>query len=172
MTPSPYAEVMGDRYAALAPALQRLHAAVGVSFAGEAEVAPGPGLGRLVARLFGLPRTRGRMPLQVRFEPTARGLVWARDFGGERFASRIRRRNGMLSERFGPIRFFFDLQSRGEGLAMRLRAWRMGPLPLPLALAPRIEAAEWQEAGFFRFRVSIRLPLLGPVVEYGGWLRA
>jgi len=41
---------------------------------------------------------------------------------------------------------------------------------LPLGLAPRIQAREWQDGDRFRFEVSIRLPLIGLVVHYDGWL--
>jgi hypothetical protein len=41
---------------------------------------------------------------------------------------------------------------------------------MPMALAPRTPAREWQEDGRFQFDVSIALPLIGPVVHYRGWL--
>ena len=54
---------------------------------------------------------------------------------------------------------------------MHLTRWTVFGLRLPLALAPRIEAREWQdEAGRFRFDVAVALPLAGEVVHYTGWL--
>jgi hypothetical protein len=53
---------------------------------------------------------------------------------------------------------------------MQLRAWSAFGVPLPLALAPRIGAREWEEEGRFRFEVAASLPLVGEIVRYAGWL--
>ena len=53
---------------------------------------------------------------------------------------------------------------------MVLRRWWLGPLPMPLALAPLMSAREYEEEGRFRFDVRLALPLLGPLVHYRGWL--
>ena len=53
---------------------------------------------------------------------------------------------------------------------MRLCGWSALGIPLPLALAPRIAAREWEEDGRFRFAVSASLPLAGEIVRYSGWL--
>jgi hypothetical protein len=53
---------------------------------------------------------------------------------------------------------------------MRLRGWSAFGLPLPFALAPGIEAREWEEDGRFRFAVAASLPLAGGIVRYSGWL--
>ncbi len=77
---------------------------------------------------------------------------------------------GRLAERFGPLRFHFDLPSDGQGLTMRMRRWTCLGVPLPMALAPRSRAREWQEGNRFRFDVPIELPFIGLVVHYSGWL--
>ena len=79
-------------------------------------------------------------------------------------------RGGRLTERFGLVRFEFDLPSDSAGLRLIIRRWWLGPLPLPLFLAPRSEAREWEEEGRFRFEVAASLPLAGEIVRYSGWL--
>jgi len=54
---------------------------------------------------------------------------------------------------------------------MVLSGWDFFGVPLPKALAPRIEAAESEEAGWFRFNVSVALPLIGPVIASSGRLK-
>lgn len=76
-----------------------------------------------------------------------------------------------LVERFGPLRFGFHLAADGEGLTMHLKRWWLGPIALPLALAPRSLAREWEADGRFQFDVPIALPLIGTVVYYRGWLQ-
>jgi hypothetical protein len=76
-----------------------------------------------------------------------------------------------VAERFGALRFVFDLPAGPEGLSMHLARWTCLGLPLPLLLAPRIHAREWQdEQGRFRFEVAVALPIAGDVIRYTGWL--
>ena len=41
---------------------------------------------------------------------------------------------------------------------------------MPRWLGPRIAAREWVEEDRFRFDVGVRMPLIGAVVRYTGWL--
>jgi hypothetical protein len=132
--------------------------------------------------------TRGRNPLArlaawlVRFPPAGEHQVhvhfderdgvetWTRSFSGHRFRSQLSLHGPYVVERFGPIRFGFELPSDEAGLTMKLRRWWLGPLRLPLALAPACEAREWVEDGKFWFDVPVALPLIGLVAHYRGWL--
>ncbi|WBY09865.1 DUF4166 domain-containing protein [Sphingomonas sp. 7/4-4] len=93
-----------------------------------------------------------------------------RDFGGHRFASELSQAGEGVAERFGPLRFVFDLPADETGLRMGLRGWTAFSIPMPRVLGPRIEAREWDEAGRFHFEVQVALPLIGPVINYTGWL--
>ena len=126
-------------------------------------------IARLAARLIGFPE-EGEHSLHVAFAERAGVETWTRTFSARRFRSHLSQRAGRLVERFGALRFGFDLPSDGSGLAMVLRRWWLGPLPLPLVLAPRTTAHEWEEEGRFRFDVAIALPVIGPIVRYRGWL--
>jgi hypothetical protein len=75
-----------------------------------------------------------------------------------------------LVENFGPLDFHFRLDAGASGIKMHLAHWTFLGLPLPLFLAPRSVAREWEEAGRFHFDVPISLPLIGRVVHYKGWL--
>jgi hypothetical protein len=94
--------------------------------------------------------------------------------GGRRLCRAVRghlsENHGLLAERFGRLRFGFELPSDGHGLEMRLKRWSLLGVPLPLKLAPGIVAREWQEGERFHFDVAVSLPVVGPVVHYRGWL--
>jgi plasmid stabilization system protein ParE len=169
--PPLYAQVMGARFAALPKAVRDMHDLLRDGGArGEAEVERGANpLARLVARLAGFPKA-GRHNLHVAFAERDGCETWTRDFSGRRFSSRLSEHKGLLVERFGLLRFGFELPSDDEGLDMVLRRWWLGPIPLPMALAPIAPAREWDEEGRFRFDVRIGLRLVGPVVHYRGWL--
>jgi hypothetical protein len=80
---------------------------------------------------------------------------------------------GRVVERFGPFEFELEVLATAEGVTgMPIRRWGLGPLPLPLFLAPVSIASERIDAeGRFAFDVEMRLPLrLGRIVRYAGWL--
>ena len=171
IAPPLYARVMRERFNALPPAVHAMHVILGEGgAAGEATVeGASNAVGHAIARLAGFPPA-GRYPLHVAFEADGGDEVWTRSFGTRRFGSRLSEENGKLVERFGPLRFAFDLPSEATGLTMVMTGWRIGRLPLPIALAPRSLAREWEEGGRFHFDVPIALPLVGRLVHYRGWL--
>jgi hypothetical protein len=166
-----YARVMGDRFAELPPELRAIHDVHRDGGArGEAQVtgAANP-VAALVARMVGFPKP-GHHPLHVHFRESGGRETWTRDFSGRRFHSHLSQRGPWLVERFGPLRFAFDLPSDAHGLSMVMQRWWIGPLPLPKFLAPRSTAKEWSEDGRFHFDVPIVLPLIGRLIHYRGWL--
>lgn len=166
-----YRRIMADRFDALPPAVKALHSVLrdgGAS--GRATVTRGRHtLARLVAAVMRFP-VAGYHDLNVSFEECDGVERWTRNFSGRRFSSHLSRQGRQLVERFGPLRFRFDLPSDRRGLRMEMRGWSGLGVPLPLALAPRSQAREWAEDGAFRFDVPIALPFIGLVVCYRGWL--
>ncbi len=165
-----YARAMGPRFDALPQRVREMHALYGDAGAeGEGMVHRGGGLAWLLGRAMGFPPT-GTHPLRVAFTEEEGRERWTRDFGGHVFSSELSTAGEGVAERFGPLRFAFDLPSDGEGLRMVLRRWTVFGIPMPRFLGPRIAAREWQEDGRFRFEVGVSMPLLGAVVHYAGWL--
>ena len=166
-----YARVMGAAFAALPPRVRAMHETLrdhGAS--GRAVVTRGcHPLARAIAALVRFPPA-GEHDVHVSFDERGGVETWTRDFGGYSFCSRLSRQGPHLIEAFGPLRFGFDLVSDDTGLTMHIRRWWFGPLPLPLRLAPRSVAREWQADDRFQFDVPIALPLIGLIVHYRGWL--
>ena len=173
LPPPLYAQVMGDRFMALPQAVRRLHEVVrDGSASGRAEVTrERTWAARAAAALFRFPAAGEDVPVHVAFTEREGVETWTRDFAGRRFQSRLSRRGPLLIERFGPLRFGFELPNDDGGLSMSLKRWRIGPLPLPTILAPHSPAREWAEDGVFQFDVPIRAPLMGLIVRYRGWLK-
>ncbi|NML05921.1 SDR family oxidoreductase [Sphingomonas sp. G-3-2-10] len=168
LPPPLYARLMGDRFAALPPMVRAMHQSDGAAGEGVVERGADP-LAKLLAAMMGMPPA-GRYPLHVAFVAKDGAETWRRDFGGHRFRSTLSAKGGLAIERFGPLRFGFDLPSDGEGLRMVFRRWSLFGVPLPRFLAPRIAAREWQEDERFRFEVEVAAPLIGRVIRYSGWL--
>jgi hypothetical protein len=51
-----------------------------------------------------------------------------------------------------------------------VRRWTAFGISMPLAFAPAGDAFESAGGGRFDFHVEIRLPLIGRIVRYRGWL--
>lgn len=173
LPPSLYRRVLGERYDTLPEAVRTIHHVCGDNGAsGESVVTGGRNIfARLIARVMRFPK-EGSCSLHVSFAEKDGVERWTRSFGDQSFTSHLSEHSGRLVERFGALRFKFDLPSDDRGLEMHIRGWSFLGLPLPLALAPQGIAREWQENGRFRFDVPIALPLVGLVVHYTGWLEA
>ena len=175
--PSLYEGVLGAAFLLLPKPLRGLHRPGWEMRAHGLARVDGPDgpLARLVAATFRFPPPTEEVLVSVEIAAVSGEERWVRDFGGRRFASRLSASGtpGRLVERFGPLAFELDLLTGPEGvLGMPVRAWQLGPLPLPRALAPVSVATERvDEKGRFRFDVELRLPLgLGRLVRYRGWL--
>lgn len=167
-----YARPMSDRFDALPPSVRAMHDVLRAGGAHGASVvtrATSP-LAASIARMTGFPST-GPHNVHVSFPERDGVEAWVRDFGGKQFNSRLSQRGPLLVERFGLLRFGFGLPSDADGLTMIMRRWWIGPLRLPLGLAPHSTAREWEADGIFHFDVSISLPLIGMLVHYRGWLK-
>ncbi len=156
----------------LAPAVRAMHDPMRVPLAtGRADIRRGKGpLAALVATVFRFPREGDDVPVSVGFDILDHGERWTRDFGGRSFSSVLTPAPGGVEERFGPFTFRFDLKENEGSLSMIPRSWRLGAVPLPRMLMPDGIATEHGDDGRFRFDVPIRLPMVGLVVHYRGWL--
>lgn len=171
-----------DQFKSLDDAVKAFHAIeASPRWTGRAEVQSATSVvGRFVAWAVGFPPSGKDRPVKVVAERTVPlGLAstvpaetWTRSFGNRSFASRIAASGaGKTSERFGPITFAIGLTANDGALLYPVTSWRIGPLPLPSALAPRSVAREWQdEQGRFNFDVRLSHPFLGMLAHYRGWL--
>jgi hypothetical protein len=167
-----YRTLMGARFDALPPLVRAVHEVHGdVGAAGAGSVVRGRSwAARLIGCVMGFPPS-GAYPVHVDFAERGGRELWTRHFGSNRFSSELSAWGDLAAERFGPLRFGFALPSDGRGLRMELKQWSAFGIPMPLFLAPRIAAREWQDGDRFRFDVAVAMPLIGKVVHYQGWLR-
>jgi NAD(P)-dependent dehydrogenase (short-subunit alcohol dehydrogenase family) len=170
--PPLYAKIMDAAFDRLPAAVRAMHQLSGDGGAhGAADVIRGRSpLAHLIAAAMGFPPA-GTHQLHVAFGERDGVERWTRDFAGARFTSHLSERRGRLVERFGPLRFAFDLPGDDRGLTMVMRGWSVFNIPFPLAMAPRTRARESQDGEDFRFDVRVSLPLVGLIVEYRGRLR-
>ncbi len=128
--------------------------------------------GRLVRAFAGLPGPARGVDVTVTVDRCEGEEIWQRNFGGCRFASRLRYEGGnVVSERFGPFDILLGLSAENSEVRMPVTGWRIGRMKLPLFLAPTSDTREFAgDDGRFHFDVRIGLPLIGLLAHYRGWL--
>jgi len=168
---------LGTRFADLPALVRQLHDSTDATrWSGSAEVEAGTHpLARLIRRLIGFPAAGHSLPVQVEVVRDGAQEIWTRRFGSKTFHSVLAHHGaanaGEVTERFGPLRFVIALSLQEGRLAYPVtRGWCFG-LPLPRALLPRSDSVEYADGGRFCFDVSVRMPLIGLIVRYRGWLR-
>lgn len=173
-----FCAALGDTFNALPAPLQALHTVADVRhWQGAADVSRGRGLiSRLAGALAGFPPEGRDVPVTVTMQRTSDGETWTRAFGARRFRSHLRRAAGdppgMVRERFGAMAFSIPLSLENGRLAFPVTGGRVAGIPLPRFLLPVSETHESvDEDGACRFDVSIRLPMIGLVAHYRGWLK-
>lgn len=166
--------LLGDAdWALLAPPVQRMHGDAGLLIAhGEAQVDGAHHWpARLLRRVLRLPEPGTRQGLRVTIQRDARGETWTREFARGRMRSTLRQHDrAQLREQLGPISLHFSLHRDGEAIDWRLQRVHLLGLPLPRALAGQVLSRSGARHGRYAFTIDARLPLLGRLVSYDGWL--
>jgi len=191
-----YRRLLGDAYAQLPAPIQALHdLADTLLVEGRATIQRGRNpVARAIAAAVGFPPAGENVPVKVMFTRRDGREVWRRSFADHAFTSTQEEGRGsfdrLMCERFGPFAFGIALthvpakwrpvrrqehasiKDLGEPDRLRLivRGWSIFRIPLPRALAPFGSAYESAEDGRFHFHVEIRLPVIGLIVRYRGWL--
>ncbi len=98
---------------------------------------------------------------------------WSRDFRGHKTRSNLFYDAGRdcVQERLGGLCLWLKPVLSNDELSIEIIRLTVFGLPCPRALLPRSATIEWQDgSGRFRFDVSARVPLLGQLIRYQGWL--
>jgi hypothetical protein len=164
-----YQQVLGDRFALLHPLLQAFLGADCVKRAqGRMQVIRSGGwLRNSIATLMGIP-PGGPYDVCLEVSPVPGGERWRRRFGEHALETVQSVRRGLLAEASGPASLGFELLVQDGGLLFRRRrAWLCG-IPLPLWLAPKIEAENMACDGAWSVCVRFGVPVLGEVGRYEG----
>lgn len=168
-----FQQALGAAFYTLPEAVRRLHAVRGTArYAGIASVERGRNpLARLCARIAGLPKAMREVPTTVEFIAGPARETWRRDFGGARMQTRFAFKSGLLRERLGPLQFRYRLHPGSDALWWQVAGVRVfGLLPLPAGWFDGVRCRERERDGRYEFLVEARLPLVGLVVRYEGWL--
>ena len=166
--------LLGEHWHLLAAPVQQMHGDTSHLLArGAADVEGATNLPiRCLRHLLGLPEPGLQQPLEVTIERRGRREIWTRRFAGKQMRSVLDRvtNSPLLSERLGPITLRFELLRDDKTIDWQLRGERMFGLPLPLALFGEVLSRSAAQDSRYAFHIDTRLPLLGRLVAYRGWL--
>jgi len=167
--------LLGARWNALPPSVCALHGAQPrVNARGRVAVSGDPRWpARLLRLALGLPEPNADAAIEVTIARDGIGETWRRRFAHARMDSHLRRsprHPDAFEERLGPARLAFALDGSGNGLRWITRDVRLFALPLPLRWFEGIDARCSERDGRYRFDIAVRLPLVGLLVAYAGWL--
>jgi hypothetical protein len=168
--------VLGATWKELPAEIRKLHDIDGSAcFSGHASVTRGRSLiAMLVGRLVGFPPEADDVAVQVTMRCANGREHWRRDFAGHGFSSLLTAGKGRFSnlvcERFGLVNIAMSLELDNGRLNYLPRGWTLVGIPMPRFLAPQGNTYEYVEDGKFRFHAEVRLPLVGHIVTYEGWL--
>jgi hypothetical protein len=171
-----YRRILGSAWLDLPASVLRIHDGTETQkWRGRAKVSRGDNLfARFIGSLFRFPPASDDVDVTVEFRRKDGRETWLRDFAGKRFSSvqweGRGRYEGLLCERFGPFTFGLALVVDNGRLRVPIRRWSMLGIPLPRWLAPRSNTCEFDHGGTFRFHIDVRLPLIGQVVGYSGYI--
>ncbi len=127
---------------------------------------------RWLRRLLGLPSPGPQQVLALRIERHDTHEIWTRRFADRPMQSTLTHHDGspLLVERLGPAALGFALHSDTDGIHWQPRSLHLFGLPMPRALRGDVLAHSGMRDGRYQFSVDVRLPLLGKLIAYHGWL--
>ncbi|MEE1656691.1 DUF4166 domain-containing protein [Microvirga sp. CF3062] len=169
-----FERALGARVEVLPPIVRKVHTHAPMHLLGRASIDGARSWStKLLARLFGFPAGTPDTAADISLKRHGHREIWIRRFGGSTFRSTFRAADvaGCIYERFGPFDFMLEVAPDPAGFTLTVVGWKLGPLRLPLRLAPQAPARAYaDEEGRYRFDVAIALPWVGPLVRYQGWL--
>lgn len=173
-----YQQKLGEKFEHLPDRVQEFHSLDGPKhWRGGATISGGQGLFvKFVRALFGFPAPTDNIDVDVKVINGIKDDIhferWQRVFGDRPFHSVLSyERDGTFVERFGILRFKIGLDADERGITMPVTDWSIGPISLPLFLAPKSDTLEFQDTqGRFCFDVRVSLPIIGLLMHYQGWL--
>lgn len=160
-------------WAQLAAPVQRMHGGGKLVHAvGYAAVEGGGRLpARWLRRLLRLPEPGADQALAVTIERCYGQEIWTRRFARGHMRSTLRSVDGVqLHERLGPVSLHFKLRRDGDVIDWHLCGARLLGMPLPRWLFGDVLSRSGAHDGRYTFHIDVRLPLIGQLVAYRGWL--
>lgn len=175
MTTALFPDLLGDdAWRSLPAAVRAMHgAAPALRANGLADITGASHFpARCLRRMLGLPPPGPRQTLALTIERKGTCETWTRRFADRCMPSVLDRRPGspLLYERLGPATLGFALHRDGNAIDWQLRSLQVFGVPMPRILHGRVLSRSGIRDDRYHFSVDVRLPVLGQLIAYEGWL--
>ncbi len=169
-----YQTILGSDFDKVPQEIREMHRFARLA-KGTATVSRGASrVAELVCRLARLPEAQRDVDVETSFEPLKTGERWTRRFNGQPFRTDMLPGSGetfpCMEERLGPFLFKMRVTATADGIDLRPEKVYLGPVRIPLAMAPMALGRERVIDGRYAFSVEVTFPLIGKVFGYEGWL--
>lgn len=158
----------------MAEPVRRMHGgALSLRAHGQAEVDGARHVfARLLRRVLGLPEPGAGQAITLTIERVGSRETWTRHFASRRMRSVLEpaSEGGRLRERLGPVSFHFELRRAEDAIDWVLLEGRFLGMRLPRGVFGSVSSRSLAEHGRYVFHVDTRMPLIGRLVSYRGWL--
>lgn len=174
MPPALFASLLDTTdWAQLAPPVQRMHGEGSVVQASGTAQVDGDThlLARLLRRMLSLPEPGADQAIALTIEREGLRETWTRRFARRQMRSTLEPGGDMaLLERLGPVSLQFSLRRDGQAIDWQLQRVTLLGLPLPRALCGSVLSRSGARDGRYAFDIDTRLPGIGRLIAYRGWL--
>lgn len=158
---------MGRDFDRLPDLVKAAHAG-SVRLEGRVTVRRGGTIARIICAAFRFPEEASSCRLVVESEHTRDRITWNRNFDGLDMVSEFWREGDLLVEKLGRLSMHFMAKEVNGRLSYEFTSTRFLGIRLPNFISPSINAWEEQGPNGYQFRVLVRMPLLGKIIEYYG----
>ncbi|EEE37808.1 hypothetical protein RKLH11_1645 [Rhodobacteraceae bacterium KLH11] len=127
----------------------------------------------LALRIGGFPHEGTDLPVTLAIRQSGTDWLWDRNFAGHRTSSRLSfdHARGWVREQIGGLTIWLQPVRNKAGLAIEIRRLCLFGIPCPGFMLPRSASTEAEDAqARFCFDISARVPGLGLLIRYRGWL--
>ncbi|WP_333678518.1 DUF4166 domain-containing protein [Dyella sp.] len=127
---------------------------------------------RTLRWLLKLPPPGPEQALELCIERQGHREIWTRRFARGQMQSTLRHDATAthLWEQLGAVTLRFTLRPDADGVAWQLNGARVLGIPVPRSWLGTVHSHSGERDGRYAFTVDTRLPWLGRLVAYRGWL--
>lgn len=167
-----YRQVMGSQFDTLAPELRKLHdQTTSRIFHGHCDIQPAESrIAQCICWMLRLPTRTASGAFKFEMHLLPGKEIWLRHFPNRLMRSTMSVESGQLIERFGFVKFIFELAAEQNALTMILAGVSVCGIPLSRQWLPNIWGREHGADGKFYFDAGASWGNLGRLVAYSGWL--